>query len=42
MLKHDTLVLTHRAARLIEEKLLFHLNRADSKKFLEKFKLSQQ
>nr|KAF7421819.1 hypothetical protein H0235_009655 [Vespula pensylvanica] len=42
MLKHDTLVLTHRAARLIEEKLLFHLNRTDNRKFLEKFKLSQQ
>ncbi|XP_046823989.1 39S ribosomal protein L4, mitochondrial [Vespa crabro] len=42
MLKHDTLVLTHRAARLIEEKLLFHLNRADSNKFLKKFQLSQQ
>ncbi|KAK2575719.1 hypothetical protein KPH14_012108 [Odynerus spinipes] len=42
MLKHDTLVLTQRAARLIEEKLLFQLNRADSAKLLGKFKLSQQ
>ncbi|KAI4490024.1 hypothetical protein M0804_004206 [Polistes exclamans] len=42
MLKHNTLILTHRAARLIEEKLLFHLNRSDSKKLLGKFKLSQQ
>lgn len=42
MLKHNTLILTHRAARLIEEKLLFHLNRSDSKKLLGKFRLSQQ
>lgn len=42
MLKHDTLVLTLRAVRLIEEKILFHLNRADSNKLLEKFQVNQQ
>lgn len=42
MLKHDTLVLTERAARLIEEKLLFQLNRADERKVTTKFKLSQK
>ncbi|XP_051174879.1 39S ribosomal protein L4, mitochondrial [Leptopilina boulardi] len=41
MLKHDTLVLTERAARLIEEKLLYQLNRADERKVNSKFKLNQ-
>lgn len=41
MLKHDTLVLTERAARLIEDKLLYQLHRPDSAKFLAKFKLNQ-
>lgn len=41
MLKHNTLVLTERAARLIEEKLLYHLHRTDSAKVLRSFKLSQ-
>ncbi|XP_043465708.1 39S ribosomal protein L4, mitochondrial [Leptopilina heterotoma] len=42
MLKHDTLVLTERAARLIEEKLLFQLNRANHGNVASKFKLNQQ
>lgn len=42
MLKHNTLVLTEKAARLIEEKLLHHLHRADTKKLLRSFKLNQQ
>lgn len=41
MLKHNTLVLTEKAARLIEEKLLFQLNRSDSRQVLAPFKLSQ-
>lgn len=39
MLKHNTLVLTEKAARLIEEKLLFHLHRADSDKLCGSFKV---
>ncbi|XP_076239142.1 mitochondrial ribosomal protein L4 [Calliopsis andreniformis] len=42
MLKHDTLVLTERAARLIEDKILYHLHRPDAMKVTEKFRLSQQ
>lgn len=42
MLKHDTLVLTEKAARSIEEKLLYHLHRADSRKLLHPFLLNQQ
>lgn len=42
MLKHQTLVLTERAARLIEDKILFHLNRSDNRKLTQKFKVSQQ
>ncbi|KAG6798898.1 39S ribosomal protein L4, mitochondrial [Apis mellifera caucasica] len=41
MLKHDTLVLTERAARLIEDKILYHLHRPDSRKVMAKFKLNQ-
>lgn len=41
MLKHDTLVLTERAARLIEDKILYHLHRPDSRKVTAKFKLNQ-
>lgn len=41
MLKHNTLVLTEEAARLIEDKLLYHLHRADSTKVLRPFKVSQ-
>ncbi|XP_033225294.1 39S ribosomal protein L4, mitochondrial [Belonocnema kinseyi] len=41
MLKHETLVLTERAARLVEEKLLFQLNRADTKKVCGKFRINQ-
>lgn len=40
MLKHDTLVLTERAARLIEEKILYQLNRPDI--MMKKFMLNQQ
>ena len=42
MLKHNTLVLTERAARLIEDKILYHLHRPDSHKLISKFKLNQQ
>ncbi|CAK9794889.1 39S ribosomal protein L4, mitochondrial [Anthophora quadrimaculata] len=42
MLKHSTLVMTERAARLIEEKILYHLHRPDSRAKLQKFKLNQQ
>ncbi|XP_076655916.1 mitochondrial ribosomal protein L4 [Halictus rubicundus] len=42
MLKHNTLVLTERAARLIEDRLLYQLNRPDYAKLTDKFKLSQQ
>ncbi|CAL7934567.1 unnamed protein product [Xylocopa violacea] len=41
MLKHDTLVLTERAARLIEDKILYHLHRTDSRKVMAKYKLNQ-
>ncbi|XP_011158267.1 39S ribosomal protein L4, mitochondrial isoform X3 [Solenopsis invicta] len=41
MLKHNTLVLTEKAARLIEEKLLYHLHRADSNKLCRPFRLNQ-
>ncbi|EFN89342.1 39S ribosomal protein L4, mitochondrial [Harpegnathos saltator] len=41
MLKHNTLVLTEQAARLIEEKLLFQLNRSDFRRLMVPFKLSQ-
>lgn len=42
MLKHNTLVLTERAARLIEERILYQLHRPDSTILLQKFKLNQQ
>lgn len=42
MLKHDTLVLTEKAARLIEEKLLFQLNRAETRKVNRKFVINQR
>jgi len=42
MLKHNTLVFTEKAARLIEEKLLYHLHRADNSQLLRPFKLDQQ
>ncbi|CAD1475790.1 unnamed protein product [Heterotrigona itama] len=42
MLKHNTLVLTERAARLIEDKILYHLHRPDSRKLMSKFKVNQQ
>ncbi|XP_017877957.1 39S ribosomal protein L4, mitochondrial [Ceratina calcarata] len=41
MLKHDTLVLTERAARLIEEKILFQYHRPDSRKLMSTKKLNQ-
>ncbi|XP_014478102.1 PREDICTED: 39S ribosomal protein L4, mitochondrial [Dinoponera quadriceps] len=41
MLKHDTLVLTEKAARLIEEKLIFQFNRSDSRRILAPFKINQ-
>lgn len=42
MLKHNTLVLTESAARLIEEKLLYQLHRADYREIQRKFNLSQK
>lgn len=42
MLKHNTLVLTEKAARLIEEKLLYQLHRTDVKELSRPFKLNQQ
>jgi large subunit ribosomal protein L4 len=42
MLKHETLVLTEAAVDRITEKILFHLNRSDSRKVLGKFQLSQR
>ncbi|EZA53393.1 hypothetical protein DMN91_004951 [Ooceraea biroi] len=42
MLKHNTLVLTEAAARLIEEKLLFQLRRADIHLIAKPFKVNQK
>lgn len=42
MLKHSTLVLTESAARLIEERLLYQLHRADYRKVQRKFNMSQK
>ncbi|KAJ8683669.1 hypothetical protein QAD02_019461 [Eretmocerus hayati] len=39
MLKHNTLVLTESAARLIEEKILYHLNRIDSHAAITKYSI---
>ncbi|KAF6198539.1 hypothetical protein GE061_008287 [Apolygus lucorum] len=41
MLKHETLVLTLSAVEMLEERLLYQLNRKDSKEICKKFKLSQ-
>lgn len=41
MLKHNTVVLTEAAVKRIEDKILFHLHRSDTKQFEEKYKLSQ-
>ena len=41
MLKHDTLILTERAARLIEDKILYQMHRPDYTKLTKKFKLNQ-
>ncbi|CAL1685076.1 unnamed protein product [Lasius platythorax] len=42
MLKHNTLVLTEKAARLIEEKLLYQLHRTDYKELSRPFELNQK
>lgn len=42
MLKHNTLVLTEKAARLIEEKLLYQLHRTDLKELHKPFELNQK
>ncbi|XP_043254071.1 39S ribosomal protein L4, mitochondrial [Colletes gigas] len=42
MLKHNTLVLTERAARLLEDKLLYQMNRIDCIKLTKPFKIGQQ
>lgn len=41
MLKYDTLVLTVDAVERIQDKLLYHMNRADAKEQSLKFKLNQ-
>ncbi|KAK0077337.1 hypothetical protein PV326_010108 [Microctonus aethiopoides] len=41
MLKHETLILTERAARRIEEKILYQINRPDYMKLVKKFQLNQ-
>ncbi|KAJ8948199.1 hypothetical protein NQ318_010475 [Aromia moschata] len=41
MLKHDTLILTRSAVDLIEDKLLTHLHKNDTKAVLAKFKVDQ-
>lgn len=40
MLKHDTLVMTADAANHVQEKILFHLHRRDSKPLLQKFRIN--
>lgn len=42
MLKHNTLVLTERAARMIEDRILYQRYRPDYRKLMDKFRLSQQ
>ncbi|KAL1121951.1 hypothetical protein AAG570_003359 [Ranatra chinensis] len=42
MLKHETLVLTLPAVEKIEERILFHLHRADSAEKTKKYRLNQQ
>ncbi|KAJ8950251.1 hypothetical protein NQ314_007956 [Rhamnusium bicolor] len=42
MLKHDTLVLTRSAVELIEDKLLTHLHKNDTRAVMSKFKVDQQ
>ena len=41
MLKHETIVLTEAAVNKLEEKLLFHMNRSDSRRIGQKFQLNQ-
>lgn len=41
MLKYDTLVLTVDAVKSIQDKLLFHMHRADASDVGRKFKLNQ-
>lgn len=41
MLKHETLVLTLAAVERLEEKLLYQLNRCDSRKVMKQFNLNQ-
>lgn len=42
MLKHNTLILTEKAARVIEEKLLYQLHRTDYKELSRAFELNQK
>lgn len=42
MLKHDTVVMTVDAAKLVEEKLLYHMHRNETQSMTRKFKLNQQ
>ena len=39
LLKHNTLVLTHSAVKIIEDKLLYHLHRIDTSYICKKFKI---
>lgn len=41
MLKHDTLVLTKSAAELISSKILYALNKNDTRSEVSKFKVNQ-
>lgn len=42
MLKYDTLVMTARAVKYVEEKLLYQLNRNDGKSVVKKFQIDYQ
>lgn len=41
MLKHDTLVLTRSAVDVLEDKLLSHLHKNDTRALLAKYKVNQ-
>lgn len=41
MLKYHTLVMTTAAVEKVQERILYQLNRTDSRKLTEKFKLDQ-
>lgn len=39
MLKHDTLIMTERAVRYVEDKLLYQIHRVDAREMAKKFRL---